>query len=97
MLTERSCCLRSYRFLVLGIRPYTFSHKLVGLHDTVGSVRPQSDNKAVQYSLSYMNADSVQHAAVLQRERRSGKAGTGAFKYCCNLMHSVVLAAAAAS
>jgi hypothetical protein len=29
-------------------------HKLVGLHDTVGSVRPQGDNKAVQYSLSYI-------------------------------------------
>jgi hypothetical protein len=33
--------------------PHTLLHKLVGLHDTVGSVRPQSDNKAVQYSLSY--------------------------------------------
>jgi hypothetical protein len=27
---------------------------MVGLHGTVGSVRPQSDNKAVQYSLSYI-------------------------------------------
>jgi hypothetical protein len=29
-------------------------HKLVGLHDTVGSVRLRRDNKAVQYSPSYM-------------------------------------------
>jgi hypothetical protein len=28
-------------------------HKLVGLHDTVGSVRPRRDPQAVQYSLSY--------------------------------------------
>jgi hypothetical protein len=33
------------------IAPHTLLHKLVGLHDTVGSVRLQSDNKAVQYSL----------------------------------------------
>jgi hypothetical protein len=30
---------------------------MVGLHDTVGSVRPQSDNKAVQYSLSYIRCN----------------------------------------
>jgi hypothetical protein len=58
-----SCCLPSYRFLVLGTRPHTLLHKLVGLHDTVGSVRPQSDNKAVLYSLSYRSARMVCNAA----------------------------------
>jgi hypothetical protein len=33
--------------------PQIHMHKLVGLHDTVGSVRPQRDNPAVQYSLIY--------------------------------------------
>jgi hypothetical protein len=35
------------------IWPPKHMHTLVGLHDTVGSVRPRRDNKAVQYSLSY--------------------------------------------
>jgi hypothetical protein len=50
VMYERSCCL------LLSLRytgPNTLLHKLVGLHDIVGSVRPQSDNKAVQYFLSY--------------------------------------------
>jgi hypothetical protein len=30
-------------------------HKLVGVHDSVGSARLRRDNKAVQYSLSYIH------------------------------------------
>jgi hypothetical protein len=32
---------------------------MVGLHDTVGSVRPRRDNKAVQYSLSYERVEAL--------------------------------------
>jgi hypothetical protein len=36
------------------MNPQNNMHKLVGVHDTVGSVRPRSDSKAVQHSLSYI-------------------------------------------
>jgi hypothetical protein len=51
---ERLACLEyqtGARQKFLSMLTYIF---VVGLHDTVGSVRPRSDNKAVQYSLSYL-------------------------------------------
>jgi hypothetical protein len=40
-------------------------HSFVGLHDTVGSVRPRRDEKAVQYTFSYISKTRRPYGATL--------------------------------